>query len=177
MYGKHFASMYTGSMLGSGAISFAVWGYVISNMVPDKITGMQVELNPRLLSALIGEDEADIKKIIHKFCQPDTESRTKDEEGRKLVQVGQFDYRVVNGLKYRSVRNAEERREYLRVKQAELRAKKKPTKTNVPESFSNASTAMEREYSRILKEQGKETADKYFDTLRENPPPYQANGI
>lgn len=126
MYGKHFASMYTGSMLGSGAISFAVWGYVISNMVPDKITGMQVELNPRLLSALIGEKEDDIRKTILKFCQPDAQSRTKEEQGRKLMPVGQFDYRVVNGLKYRAMRNADERREYLRLKQAEYRKKSKP---------------------------------------------------
>ena len=33
MYGKHFASMYEGSLYGSGAVVFAVWGYVIACQV------------------------------------------------------------------------------------------------------------------------------------------------
>ena len=32
MYGKHFASMYEGSLYGSGAVVFAVWGYVIAEV-------------------------------------------------------------------------------------------------------------------------------------------------
>src|ERR1700742_1263807 len=31
-YGKHYAGMYEGSMVGKGAIAFALMGYVIANM-------------------------------------------------------------------------------------------------------------------------------------------------
>ena len=109
MYGKHFESMYTGSMMGQGALAFAVWGYVISHVKDDTI-----ELNPRLLAALIGEGEHNIKATLAAFCRPDPHSRTKDEDGRKLIKIGEFAYRVVNAKKYRSMRNEEDRREYMK---------------------------------------------------------------
>lgn len=123
MFGKHFASMYTGSMVGKGALMFAVMGYVIANVRPDKIVGGQVELNPILLAAIFGESVTDIQKAIDALCSPDPTSRSKDEEGRRLVRLGQFDYRVVNFKKYFAIRNEEIRREQNRVAQARFREK------------------------------------------------------
>lgn len=125
MYGKHFSSMYTGSMVGAGALTFAVMGYVIANMKPDNDVGAQVELNPRLMAAIFGESEEDIRATIERLCAPDAESRSKDEAGRRLVKVGQFDYRVVNGAKYTAIRDEQARREYNRKKKREERAKRK----------------------------------------------------
>jgi len=127
MYGKHFQSMYTGSMVGSGALVFAVMGYVIANAVPDRKVGTQVELNPRLLKAILGEPEDAIVRAIEFLCSPDPQSRTKEEEGRRLVRLGQFDYRVVNGEKYRAIRDEETRRQQNRDAQARHRAKSKPS--------------------------------------------------
>src|ERR1700690_4578097 len=109
MYGKHFKSMYSGSLVGAGAPAFAVLGYVISNMVPHPSVGAQVELNPKLLAFIIGEPEEVIEKAIEKLCAPDPHSRTKEEEGRRLIRLGEFDYRVVNGAKYIAIRDNEER--------------------------------------------------------------------
>lgn len=55
---------------------------------------------------------------------PDPYSRTKEHDGRRIedTEGGWF---VLNANKYRDTMNADERREYLRVKQAEYRAKKK----------------------------------------------------
>lgn len=136
MYGKIFETMYTGSMVGKGSPMFAVWGYVIANMKPERIVtdagtgkkvsfGAQVELNSGLLAYILGEKQEVVERVIKQLCMPDPKSRTKEEEGRRLVQVGEYAYRVVNGEHYRKLRNAEERREYQRVKQAEYRAKKK----------------------------------------------------
>lgn len=111
MYGKHFASMYEGSMVGAGAVVFAVMGYIIANAVPDRTVGTQVELNPKLLAFILGEKEADVAKAIEFLCTPDGNSRTKEEQGRRLVRLGQFSYRVVNGAKYRAMRDEEKRRE------------------------------------------------------------------
>lgn len=122
MYGKHYESMYTGSMRGKGSAFFAVWGYVISHAKPSKAHGSVVELNPEILAFLIGEKQEVVDRVILEFQQPDPKSRTPDEEGRKLVSIGGYEYRVVNGAYYRGLRTAEERREYNREKQAEYRA-------------------------------------------------------
>ena len=118
MYGKHFASMYTGSMFGAGAIVFAVWGYVIGNTVES-----QVELNPKLLAAILGESEEGVTTAIATLCAPDKASRNKGTDGRRLVREGEFAYRVVNHANYRRVRDESDRREYNRAKKAEGRSK------------------------------------------------------
>lgn len=123
MYGKHFASMYQGSMVGSGAIVFAVMGYVIANGIPDRTVGMQVDLNPKLLSFILGESEKDIAKAIKFLCEPDPDSRSDDHQGRRLVRLGQFSYQVVNGAKYRWIRDEEKRREQNRDAQRRRRLK------------------------------------------------------
>ena len=156
MFGKHFASMYEGSMVGSGALTFAVWGYVIARMEPDKVVGMQVDLNPKLIGPCLGESSEEIAKVIERFCQPDAASRTKDEEGRKLVQVGVYSYRVVNGMKYRMIRDKEARREYNRVKKAEERAAGKHPRRSKP-------SPGEPGYIALLETQGPEAADDMLD--------------
>ena len=128
MYGKHFASMYEGSMVGSGAVVFAVWGYVIAKMEPDRTVGAQVSLNARLLETIIGEPQSEIEKAIEFLCKPDPSSRTKKEDGRRLVRLGEFDYQVVNGAKYTAIRDEERRREQNRAAQARYREKRKTAK-------------------------------------------------
>lgn len=123
MYGKHFASMYEGSMVGAGAVVFAVMGYVIAKQEPDKKVGSQVRLNPVLLSAILGEQVKEIEKAIKYLCSPDERSTTKEKAGRRLVKLGEFDYQVVNGAKYRAVRDEEARREQNRLAQERFRQK------------------------------------------------------
>lgn len=122
MYGKIFESLYEGSMIGGGASLFAVWGYVIAKMKPDKEVGAQVDLNPQLLAFVLGETLSEVERVIEVLCSPDPKSRTPDEEGRRLIQIGQYTYRVVNGAKYMNIRNAEERREYFREAKRKERA-------------------------------------------------------
>jgi hypothetical protein len=124
MYGKHFASLYEGSMIGAGSNVFAVWGYVIANQEPDRSVGSQVRLNPKLLSVIIGEPEADMQKAIDYLCRRDPQSTTKTKDGRRLVKLGEFDYQVVNGAKYRAIRDRETRREQNRQAQRRHRIRK-----------------------------------------------------
>lgn len=125
MYGKHFASMYERSMIGSGAIVFAVWGYVIATARPDADVGAQVTLNPVLLAAILGEEVKDVEEAIEFLCAPDRRSTSKDEGGRRLIRLGEFDYRVVNYARYRAMRDEEKRREQNREAQARFREKQK----------------------------------------------------
>lgn len=123
MFGKHFASMYERSMVGAGAMAFAVMGYVISNTKPDKAMGGIVTLNPTLLSVIFGEPVEAVEKAIQFLCSPDPKSTSKADEGRRLVQISDFDYRVVNHAKYRAIKNEEQRREQNRLAQARHRQK------------------------------------------------------
>jgi len=120
MYGKHFASMYTGSMSGAGLHVFAVWGYVIAHTVKG-----EVELNPRLVAFQLGCEIADVEAALAVLCAPDPHSRNKDEDGRRLVRVGEYLYKVPSHERYRRVRDADELRSYNREAQARHRAKKK----------------------------------------------------
>lgn len=130
MFGKHFESLYEGSMIGAGAVVFAVWGYVIAKMKPDLVVGAQVRLNPKLLGVILGEEEKRVQKAIEYLCEPDPKSTTKTAGGRRLIKLGEFDYQVVNGAKYRAIRNEEERRLQNRIAQAKHR-KKANEKTSV----------------------------------------------
>jgi len=132
MFGKHFASMYTGSMVGKGAVVFAVMGYVIANAEPIGEEEMQVELNPILLAMILGEEVKEVQGAIAFLCAPDPNSRTKAEEGRRLVRLGQFDYRLVNGPKYRAIRNEMERKRQNREAQARYKEKRIGRKRKLP---------------------------------------------
>lgn len=120
MYGKLFESTYTGSMYGKGATVFAVWGYAIAHTKPDG----SVEINPKMLAGAIGESVDEIAEALDFLQRPDDESRTKSEDGKRLIREGEYLFRVVNFSHYRSIRNDEERREYNRQKQAESRARR-----------------------------------------------------
>lgn len=157
MFGKHFASMYTGSMVGAGAVPFAVMGFVIANQVPDKTVGSQVELNPALLAFIIGEPQEKIEKAIEYLCQPDPSSRTDAENGRRLVKLGQFAYQVVNGAKYRAIRDQERRRETDRESKRRMREEKKnKIKKSSP-------TKAEQNYQKDFEEHGQQYADEQLD--------------
>ena len=110
-FGKVFECMFTGSLMGSGAITFTVMTYAIVNARPPGI----VEINPKLLAMLIGCEECEVDSALDYLQQPDPRSRSKDEDGRRLVSEGGFTYRVVNYMKYRSIRDEAERREQNRL--------------------------------------------------------------
>ena len=99
---------------------FAVWGYVIACQVPDREHGAVVTLNARKLADTLGEEVADVESAIEFLCRPDERSTTKGDEGRRLVKLGEFEYRVVNGAKYRAIRDEEERRRQSREAQRRL---------------------------------------------------------
>lgn len=115
-------------MIGAGALVFAVMGYVIANQVLDAEVGSQVELNPKLLSFILGESESDVAGAIAFLCKKDEKSRTPDCDGRRLVKLGEYSYRVVNGAKYAKMRNEDDRRRQNREAKRRERANKPKSK-------------------------------------------------
>ncbi len=88
------------------------------------------------------------EEALEKLRSPDPHSRTKENEGRRIEDVD-GGWHVLNHQKYRDKMNADERREYLRIKQAEHR-EKKSTSVNKRKQKSTLSTHAE--------------ADAYTDT-------------
>jgi hypothetical protein len=121
MYGKAFASMYTGSMYGCGMHVFAVWNFVLAN---SDAKGY-LEINPRLLAATLGGPATEVQAAIDYLSSADENSRNPDEEGRRIVREGQFLYRIVSHKKYRDMRDSEGKKEYDRNYRREERARGK----------------------------------------------------
>lgn len=97
MYGKVFESMYTGSMYGAGMHVFAVWGWILAH----KDENGRVEANPELVAHELGGVAQQVTDALTYLCAPDPNSRSKEQDGCRLVKVSQFGYEVVNNDKYR----------------------------------------------------------------------------
>lgn len=126
MYGKIFCSMYEGSMVGSGPVVFAVWGYCIAKADFDDHT---VLLNPQLIAGIIGTTTDAIELAVTFLTAPDLKSKNQDHEGRRLLHQSGFSYLVVSHEHYREIRNRADVREYERVRKQNQRRK-----NNVPDS-------------------------------------------
>lgn len=124
MYGKFFASAFTGSMHGSGPTVFALWAYILANTVDS-----EVEVNPVYVSHVIGTTVDDIQRAIDFLCAPDQHSRSKEEEGKRLIKLGEFSYHVVNHEKYRKILSEDHKREYFRVYRRNQRESQKQRST------------------------------------------------
>lgn len=125
MYGKIYEQTFTGSMYGSGTHIFAVWSYIIAHTKPDAM----VELNPVALASIMGEEVSKIEQAIECFKSPDPRSRSKEFEGRRLIQKGEFIYFVPQYHKYHGFANNKERREYFAQKKREQRQRDKECQT------------------------------------------------
>ena len=141
MYGKHFASMYTGSMVGSGLHVFSVWGYIIANTYKSHI-----ELNPAVLAAILGCEVKQIEEAIKYLCQEDAKSRNKKHKGARLIKEGEYQYFITGHEKYRSILNEDERRQYNRdAKRREREASRILSLTVIEQSAVSAHTDTESE--------------------------------
>jgi hypothetical protein len=143
MYGKVFKSMFDGSLYGAGCNVIAVWTYALVNA-----TGGHVELNPTKLQHTLGATPEEIQEAMDVLTKADPESRNGDNEGKRLVSAGKFQYFIPNWQYYQAMRNEEERREYNRLKKQDERLRKRldqmPPKSK-PLPGENAYVKAERE--------------------------------
>ena len=66
----------------------------------------------------------DCENALERLQSPDKHSRTKEHDGRR-IEVVAAGWRIINHAKYRAKMGADERREYLKLKQREYRAASK----------------------------------------------------
>lgn len=115
----------------------------------------------------------DCERALRELESPDPYSRTKAFEGRRIETI-EGGWRLVNHRKYREKMNADDRREYLRKKQAERRAKRKAVNTTVNSSqqMSTPSTHAEADTYTDHRSSG----DDLVNPKRENPSTSNGNG-
>ena len=127
MYGKLFASCFEGSMVGAGCHVFAVWGYCIAKA--DAKSHM-VELNPKLLSTILGATAKQIKSAIEYLCATDDESHCQEYSGARLVHQVGHTYYLVTHEQYRAIRNTDDMRDYWADMQRKHRGKAEKNNVN-----------------------------------------------
>jgi len=176
MFGKWFASTYTGSMLGAGSDVFAVWAWFIATAGPKA----HLEINPALLAAMIGEPVERIQAAIDFLLAPDPNSRSSEEEGRRIVHAGAFSYRVVNHEKYRAARSEEARRAQNRdAKRRQRERAKSADSQHASASVSNVSTGQPKTEDRRQKQktEAEERESPAKPATRAREPEYSAEVI
>ncbi len=93
-----------------------------------------VDMTPQAIAAKSGFPLEIVQAGISELEKPDPESRTPDEEGRRITLVSDtrsWGWQITNYVKYRDIRTAEERREYMRQYMRKRRANSAANSTNV----------------------------------------------
>jgi hypothetical protein len=121
MYGKLFTQMYDGTLATRGPWQAMVtFQQLIILADKDGIVDMTREAISRRTTIPL-----DIVNIgITALEQPDSESRTPTEDGRRIIRLSQdrdWGWFIVNHAHYRKIRSQEERKKYMREYQKERR--------------------------------------------------------
>jgi hypothetical protein len=162
-WNKIYEGMFNGSLYGAGAVTIAVWAYVLAKMRPSREDGkFYVELHSRQVADCLGEEEGVVSEAISRLSSPDDESRSKQCDGARIRKCGQFAYEVINAVEYQAIRTLESRRAQWRASQNKYRQKIKSTPMTgealaLATSDSDAAEAIvaERAPSRTWPETGK----------------------
>ena len=119
MYGRIFECLFTGSMVGAGVHVFAVWAYALAHVRE----GM-VEINPRLVAAILGTTTNRVQKALEYLQQPDPDSRFTEHNGQRLIHQGAHAYLMPAHEHYQKLATEKDRREYMRNYMREYRNEK-----------------------------------------------------
>ncbi len=87
-----------------------------------------VDMTHEAISRRTNVPEDEVRKYIGQLCQPDAKSRSKMEDGKRLVPLDKnrdWGWQIVNYQHYRRLKDEEARRSYFRDAQRKARAKKK----------------------------------------------------
>src|SRR3990167_8621889 len=124
MYVKLFKSLVEGSMRGKSDV-LLVWVNLLAHADREGF----VDRHFRAIEDETGLPPERVRTAILELESPDTDSRSKELDGRRLERIDEhreWGWRIVNYEHYRGIRDAEERRLQNRIAQERFRAKRKP---------------------------------------------------
>jgi len=121
MYAKLFTSIYQGTLRGDshGLLVF-------TNLLAHADRDGSVDIHPRAISEEVGLTLDQVKAALLVLEAPDIESRSHEEEGRRIIRIDEhraWGWNIVNHAKYNAIRNTEDRREQNRLSQERWRDK------------------------------------------------------
>ncbi len=123
MYGKIFASLFTGSMRGKGDLQL-VFTYMISTCSEDGIC----DFTPQCIADATGKPLPLIETCISELEDVDEMSRTTTDDGRRIIKIDSkrpWGWRIVNYALYRGIATREAMKEAERLRKREYREFKK----------------------------------------------------
>jgi hypothetical protein len=132
LYAKVFSSLYQGTLRGN---SHGI--LVFTNLLAHCDKEGHVDVHPRAIAEEVGLTIEQVRATLLELEGPDEESRTPDEGGRRIIRLDEhraWGWRVVNYVKYREIKNEEDRRESNRLAQARWREKNKAKSADVSDS-------------------------------------------
>lgn len=143
LYAKLFTSIYQGTLRGNshGLLVF-------TNLLAHADSCGLVDVHPRAIAEEVGLTQDEVRAALLVLEAPDAESRSPEEEGRRIVRMDEhraWGWRIVNYLKYRAIRNEEDRKEQNRIAQRRWREKNKPRNENKPRKPESAQAEAEAE--------------------------------
>lgn len=126
MYVKLFASLYQGTLRGCSDEIL-----VFTNLLAHCDAAGVVDKHWRAICEETGLPRDRVEKAISNLEAADPESRSPEQEGRRIVKLDEhraWGWQVVNYTKYRDIKDAETRREQNRIAQEKWRNKNKQRK-------------------------------------------------
>lgn len=173
MYVKLFTSIYQGTLRGNSH-GLLVFTNLLAHCDKDGI----VDIHPRAIAEEVGLTIEEVKETLLMLESPDDESRSPDEQGRRIIRLDEhraWGWFVVNYEKYRKIRNEDDRREQNRSAQRNYRKKSKLTVSKVSQaSAMSAHADVEAEAEAYIKPKNtlhqKTDEDARFDEFWEAYP-------
>ena len=135
MYGKLFSQMYEGTLASRGPWQALV---TFQQLIALANRHGEVDMTAEAISRRTTIPLEIIQMGLEELSKPDPESRTPDEDGKRIVLIDShrsWGWRLVNYQKYRKIRSEDERREY----QRQLMASRREMTKNKLASVSNVS--------------------------------------
>jgi hypothetical protein len=141
MYAKLFTSIYQGTLRGNshGLLVF-------TNLLAHADSEGAVDVHPRAIAEEVGLTVEQVKAAITVLESVDIESRSPECEGRRIVRMDEhrdWGWRIVNYVKYRAIRNEDDRREQNRLAQQRFREKVRKGQQSQPRKPESAQAEAE----------------------------------
>jgi hypothetical protein len=129
VYAKLFTSIYQGTLRGNshGLLVF-------TNLLAHCDKNGAADIHPRAIAEEVGLTVDQVNAALRVLESPDDESRSPEEQGRRIVRLDEhraWGWLVVNYCKYRAIRDEDDRREQNRLSQERWRNKHKPPSAQI----------------------------------------------
>lgn len=158
IYVKLFSSIYQGTLRGNSHCLL-----VFTNLLAHCDKEGIVDVHPRAVSEEVGLTVEQVRAALDVLEAPDEESRSPEEDGRRIVRTDAhraWGWRVVNYAKYRAIRSEEDRREQNRVAQAKFRQRKQSKQSKPASAAESHGSAQSAQAEGEVEGEGK----KYIST-------------